>query len=96
VIVSFGDKVTEALYHGIDIKGVRQLPPNILKKARNKMEMLNVAKELIDLQAPPGNRLEALQGNLGGYFSIRVNDQWRKVFRWQDGNIYDLKLTDYH
>ena len=96
MIVSFGDKVTEALYHGLENKGVRRLPPDILKKARNKLEMLNAAKELMDLQSPPGNRLEALKGDLGGYFSVRVNDQWRLIFRWQDGNIYDLKLTDYH
>jgi len=96
LIVSFGDKVTEALYHGIDSKGVRRLPSEVLKKARNKLEMLNAAKELMDLQSPPGNRLEALKGNLHGFFSVRVNDQWRVVFRWQDGNVYEVKLTDYH
>jgi proteic killer suppression protein len=96
LILSFGEKVTEALYHGIDVKGVRQLPPDVIKKAHNKLEMLNGAHSLLDLRSPPGNRLEALQGDLAGLFSVRVNDQWRIVFRWQDGNVYEVSLTDYH
>ncbi len=96
MILSFGDKMTEALYHGINVKGVRQLPPGVIKKACNKLEMLNGAHSLLDLRSPPGNRLEALKGNLSGLFSVRVNDQWRIVFRWQDGNVYEVILTDYH
>lgn len=96
MISSFGDKVTEALYHGTGSKGVRQLPPAVVKKALNKLDMLNGAHDLLDLRSPPGNRLEALQGDLAGLFSIRVNDQWRIVFRWQDGNAYEVRLTDYH
>jgi proteic killer suppression protein len=96
MISSFGDKLTEALYHGADNKGVRQLPPAVVKKALNKLDMLNGAHNLLDLRSPPGNRLEALQGDLAGLFSIRVNDQWRIVFRWQDGNAYEVRLTDCH
>lgn len=96
MISSFGDKLTEALYHGADSKGVRQLSPAVVKKALNKLDMLNGAHNLLDLRSPPGNRLEALQGDLAGLFSIRVNDQWRIVFRWQDGNAYEVRLTDYH
>ncbi len=58
--------------------------------------MLNAAKELGDLRAPPGNRLEALKGNLAGKRSIRINDQWRIVFRWESGDARDVEITDYH
>ena len=58
--------------------------------------MINAAHDVLDLRSPPGNRLETLQGDLAGMFSIRVNDQWRIVFRWQDGNAYEVRLADYH
>jgi proteic killer suppression protein len=58
--------------------------------------VLNGAASLLDLRAPPGNRLEALSGNLRGHFSIRVNDQWRIVFRWAGSDAHDVRLTDYH
>lgn len=96
MIASFGDKVTEALFHGSGSKRVRQLPPDVAKKALNKLDLLNAAHDLLDLRSPPGNRLEALQGDLAGCFSIRVNDQWRIVFRWQNGSASEVRLTDYH
>lgn len=96
MISTFGDKTTEALFHGISNKNVRQLPSEVAKRALNKLDMLNSAHEVLDLRSPPGNRLEALQGDLAGLFSIRVNDQWRIVFRWQGGNAYEVRLTDYH
>jgi proteic killer suppression protein len=58
--------------------------------------MLNGAHDVLDLRSPPGNRLEALQGDFAGFYSIRVNDQWRIVFRWQGNNAYEVRLTDYH
>lgn len=58
--------------------------------------MLNAATELNDLRAPPGNRLEALKGDLKGKHSIRVNDQWRVLFRWQAGDAHDVEIIDYH
>ena len=58
--------------------------------------MLNAAHELRDLRVPPGNRLEALSGTLRGFHSIRVNDQWRIVFRWQGSDAEEVRLTDYH
>jgi proteic killer suppression protein len=96
MISSFGDKLTEALYHGTKNKDLRRLPPEIAKRALNKLDMINAAQDVLDLRSPPGNRLEALQGDLTGLFSIRVNDQWRIVFRWQDGNAYEVRLDDYH
>jgi toxin HigB-1 len=96
VILSFGNKVTEALYNGLDTKGVRSLAHDIIQKTLNKLDVLNGAHDLLDLRSPPGNRLEALRGDLSGYYSIRVNNQWRIIFRWQDGNAYEVQLTDYH
>ena len=96
MIASFGDKMTEALYHGAAHKDLRRLPPDISGRALNKLDMLNSAHEVQDLRSPPGNRLEALQGDLAGMFSIRVNDQWRIVFRWQGGSAYEVRLVDYH
>jgi proteic killer suppression protein len=96
VILSFGDKVTEALYNGLDTKSVRHLPPDVMRKMLNKLDVINGAHDLLDLRSPPGNRLEALRGKLSGYYSIRVNDQWRIISRWQDGNAYEVQLTDYH
>lgn len=58
--------------------------------------MLNAAREIRDLGAPPGNRLEALKGDLKGKHSIRINDQWRVVFRWQSGEVHEVEITDYH
>lgn len=82
MIASFRDAATEALFHGQRGKAVRRLPPEIRGVAARKLDMLNAARELGDLRAPPGNRLEALQGDLRGKHSIRVNDQWRIVFSW--------------
>lgn len=96
MILSFGNKVTEALYNGLDTKDVRRQPHDIIQKSLNKLDVLNAAKDLLDLRSPPGNRLEALRGALSGFYSIRINDQWRIIFRWQDGNAYEVQLTDYH
>jgi len=96
MISSFGNKLTEALYHGTANKGLRRLPAEITKRALNKLDMINAAHDVLDLRSPPGNKLETLQGDLAGMFSIRVNDQWRIVFRWQDGNAYEVCLADDH
>ena len=96
MIASFGDKLTEALYHGTGDKNLRRLPSEIVNRTLRKLDMLNAAHDVLDLRSPPANRLEALQGDLAGLFSIRVNDTWRIVFRWQGGNAYEVRLTDYH
>ena len=67
-----------------------------MKTALRKLDMLHAAAELHDLQAPPGNRLESLRGDLRGLHSIRVNDQWRLVFRWTARGPADVRLTDHH
>ena len=96
MILSFGDKATAALYHGEGSRAVRRFPPNVRKTAMRKLDMLNGASNWKDLRLPPGNRLETLRGDLFGCHSIRVNDQWRLVFRWAEGNAHDVSLTDYH
>jgi proteic killer suppression protein len=96
MIVSFRDAATEDLYHGRRSNRVRRFPTNILKVALRKLDILNTAQRLDDLRSPPGNRLEALKGNLQGFHSIRVNEQWRIIFRWFNGMAFDVSLTDYH
>lgn len=96
MIVSFGERVTEALFHGDAPAQLRRLPPDIVGRAARKLDMINAAASLGDLGSPPGNRLEALQGDLRGFFSIRVNNQWRVVFRWMDGDAHDVSLVEYH
>ena len=96
MIRSFGDKCTEALFHGRATREVQRLDAGLIKATVRKLDMLAAADRVHDLQASPGNRLEALHGDWTGWFSIRVNDQWRLVFRWVDGSATDVKLMDYH
>jgi len=96
VIVSFGDEATADLYHGRRTSRVRRFPHDVVGRALRKLDVLNGAHELLDLRSPPGNRLEALRGDWLGYHSIRVNDQWRIVFRWEGNNASDVRLLDYH
>ena len=74
----------------------RRLPPQIQRVARRALLLLNQARNLNDLRVPYGNRLEALKDDRAGQHSIRVNDQWRLCFRWQDGDAYDVAIVDYH
>jgi len=96
VIVSFGDRATEDLYHGYRTSRVRRFPPNVMRVAVVKLDLLNAAAELNDLRSPPGNRLEALKGDLAGSYSIRVNDKWRIVFRWEHDSDHGARVVDYH
>jgi proteic killer suppression protein len=68
----------------------------VARVAMRKLDMLDYAEQLSDLASPPGNRLEALKGDLAGYHSIRINDQWRVVFRWTDSGPTDVDIRDYH
>ena len=94
-IKSFGDKDTEKFFfEGKAKKGSGWL--GVKKIARRKLDMIHYAARLDDLKSPPGNRLELLRGNLKGYHSIRINDQWRIVFRWTASGPEDVQITDYH
>ena len=93
MIVSFADRDTEALFHG---RFSRRLGADIQRSAQRKLRLVHQAVQLTDLFAPPGNRLEALQGNRLGQHSIRINDQWRICFRWTKAGPEDVSITDYH
>jgi proteic killer suppression protein len=95
LIASFGDRATEALFHG-RVSRARRVPANVRDVALRKLDMVNAARELRDLRVPPGNRLEALKGDRSGMHSIRVNDQWRITFRWKGGDAYEVSIVDYH
>ena len=96
MIASFGDEAAEDLFNGENTKAARRIPIEVCKTASRKLDMLNAAHELRDLMIPPGNRLESLRGTLAGKHSIRINDQFRIVFRWKDGNAHEVRITDYH
>lgn len=74
----------------------RKLPQDMQRNALKKLRQLDAAAVLDDLRLPPGNRLEALQGERAGQFSMRINDQWRICFRFDNGNAYDVEIVDYH
>lgn len=93
MIKSFGDRETEIIWSG---HRSRRLPADIQNVALRKLRMLNNARMLEDLRVPPGNRLEALRGNRAGQHSIRINQQWRIVFVWQEGGPTDVEIVDYH
>lgn len=96
MIVSFANKLAEDLFEDKKTKTVIAFPSEIRRKARRKLLYLHDAAELSDLKVPPGNRLEGLKGELIGFHSIRINDQWRLVFKWNEGNAHEVSIVDYH
>jgi toxin HigB-1 len=93
MIKSFADKITTQLFEGLAVK---RMDAGLQKQALRRLRYLDAATQLDDLKAPPSNRLEALLGDRKGFYSIRVNDQWRIIFRWVDGNAFDVAFLDYH
>lgn len=93
MIIDFGSKETESIWIGDQVK---KWPINFQVLARRKLRMLNNSQNLADLKIPPANRLEKLTGNLKSYYSIRINKQWRIIFKWNNGNALDVKIIDYH
>jgi proteic killer suppression protein len=93
MIISFDDKVTKKIWEG---ERVKVIPVEIQQMTRRKLRMLNNSNNMADLMIPPSNRLEKLKGNLKDLYSIRVNDQWRIIFKWNNGNSESVKLLDYH
>jgi proteic killer suppression protein len=96
MIVSFANKLAEDLFEDRNSKEVRSFPNELRRTARRKILYLHDAAELSDLKVPPGNKLEALKGDLVGYHSIRINIQWRIVFKWNNGNAEEVSVVDYH
>ena len=93
MIKSFADKRTAAIFSGHAVRG---LPEQIQRRAQAKLLAIDAAGRLDDLRAPPGNRLEALQGERRGHYSIRINEQWRLCFAWSDGEAWEVEIVDYH
>jgi proteic killer suppression protein len=91
MIVSFGSKDTEKIWNG---ERVQRIPAEIQKIGRRKLRMINNSQNWSDLRIPPSNKLEKLKGS--DFFSIRINDQWRIVFRWIDNGAHDVEIMDYH
>lgn len=96
MIQSFGDRATADLFNGINSSRARRFPASIVSAALIKLDLLNAATSLNDLRSPPGNRLEALRGDLKGLHSIRINSQWRITFRWSGANCSEVRIVDYH
>ena len=98
MIVSFGDRATEDLYHNRPTSRARRFPQDVVGLALVKLDMLNGSAAVLDLRSPPGNRLEALKGNRAGQYSIRINMQWRICFEWPRGALgpSNVEIVDYH
>ena len=93
MIISFGNAEIEKVWNGIRVK---KLPIEIQNIGRRKLRMINNSVDLADLRIPPSNRLEKLSGKLKDFYSIRINDQWRIVFKWNSGNAFEVEIIDYH
>ncbi|EMR03439.1 type II toxin-antitoxin system RelE/ParE family toxin [Cesiribacter andamanensis] len=93
MISTFGDKETEKIWNG---ERSKRLPNEIQQISRRKLRMLNNSQDIQDLRIPPSNRLEKLSGDLKEFYSIRINSQWRIIFRWNGSNAFEVKIVDYH
>ncbi len=93
MIATFGDKESEKIWKGIISK---KLPQEIQEVARRKLRMINNSYDINDLRIPPANRLQKLKGNLIEFYSIRINSQWRIIFKWNNGDAFDVQIIDYH
>jgi proteic killer suppression protein len=93
MIISFGNKETEKVWNGIISK---KLPREIQDVARRKLRMINNSIDINDLRIPPANRLEKLKGELKEFYSIRINNQWRIIFKWENRNAFEVEIIDYH
>ena len=93
MIKGFGDKETEKVWNG---KFSKKLPNDIQPIARRKLRMINNAQDINDLRIPPGNKLEKLKGDMKDYYSIRINNQWRIIFKWIGSDAYEVQIVDYH
>lgn len=93
MIKTFGNKETEQIWNGIRSK---KLPNEIQDTARRKLRMINSSQNVVDLRIPPANRLEKLKGDLQDWYCIRINSQWRIIFKWVANDAYDVSIVDYH
>ncbi len=93
MLSSFGNKDTKKIWEGERVKGFSS---EIQETARRKLRMLNNSQDLTDILIPPSNRLEKLKGNFKEFYSIRINNQWRIIFKWNNSNVEEVEIIDYH
>ena len=93
MILSFGSKDTEKIWNG---ERAKRIPLEIQQIGRRKLRMLNNSQNITDLKVPPSNRLEKLSGKLKDFHSIRINDQWRIIFKWDNNHASEVEIIDYH
>ena len=96
VIRSFADRATEDIFNGVATRRARACPPALWRVARRKLTQLNRVRDLRELGVPPGNRLERLSGNRAGQYSVRINEQYRVCFRWENSHANEVEVADYH
>ena len=96
MIKNFADKTARDVYDGTNSRYSRKLPRELHAKAQRLFDQINAAPSLEFLRVPPSNRLEKLVGNMKGEWSLRINNQWRIVFRWENNDAYDVRIVDYH
>ena len=96
MIKSFASQSSADIYHGHQTRDARKIPQDIWNTACRKLDLLNSALNLNDLRVPPANRLQLLKGKVSGKYSIRINDQWRVVFEFREGNAFEVDIVDYH
>jgi proteic killer suppression protein len=96
MLESFGNTLAKDLFYDRKSKATRSIPAELRRAARRKLLYLHDAHDLRDLKVPPGNRLEALKGDLKGFHSLRINNQWWLIFRWNGGQASDVQIVDYH
>ena len=96
MISSFGDATSADIFHGSDTKAARRIQRELWSRVQRKFDLLNACISVEDLRVPPANRLEKLRGDLAGFYSIRVNQQYRIIFRFANGNCEEVRCTDYH
>lgn len=96
VILDYGDDATRDVHIGVDSRAARRHGAAVRVIARRKLDLIGAAADIRDLSIPPGNRLEKLKGDLAGFYSIRINDQFRIIFRFAAGNASAVQITDYH
>ncbi len=96
MIQSFADEASADIFRERNTKAARQIPKDLWRIVQRKLKMLDVAARVSDLESPPGNRLKALRGKMSGRHSIRVNEQYRVIFRWENGHAFEVAVEDYH
>ena len=96
MIRTLADDTTRDIWNGVNSKAARRIPRDLWPVVRRKLDQIDSVTKLDDLRVPPGNRLHALTGDLAGFHSLRVNDQYRVVFRFEGPDSYDVRCADYH